>query len=216
MGLSHDLPQRGKSGLRNLDALASNFDALFAKHCNGIRQGRVTGEKALQSFLIRESYHHGRLLQPINAASKPTDEPVELTFITDEIPVLAGNGRVVCDILALRRDGGRCVPVLLELKDDRMLTRLVEQVEGYSALMNQHADLFAELFGALLGEDIRAFDGPAEKWIVWPAAGSGKDPREDELAANGIRVVSYEEVRGAFTFRVGGWGAGRSRSVRPA
>lgn len=33
-------------------------------------------------------------------------------------------------------------------------------------------------------------DAPTEKWIVWPAAGPGKDPREDELATKGIRVVS--------------------------
>jgi hypothetical protein len=125
-----------------------------------------------------------------------------LTFITDEIPLPMAEGKIVCDILALRRDGGRSVPVLLELKDDRLLTRLVEQVEGYSALLDAHADLFAELFGALLGEDIR-FDGPTEKWIVWPAAGPGKDPREDALATKGMSVVTFEERGGAYTFRVG-------------
>jgi hypothetical protein len=98
-------------------------------------------------------------------------------------------GKIVCDILALRRDGGRCVPALLELKDDRLLSRLVEQVSGYSELVDEHADSFAELFGALLGEDVR-FDGPTEKWIVWPSAKPGMDPREDELAAKGIRVVA--------------------------
>lgn len=73
-----------------------------------------------------------------------------------------------------------------------MLTRLVEQVEGYAALLDEHADVFAKLFGALLGESVR-FDGPTEKWIVWPAAGDARDPREEELRAKNIRVVGYSE-----------------------
>ena len=49
-------------------------------------------------------------------------------FVTDEIALPVEGGEIVCDILALRRDGGRSTPVLLELKDDRLLTRLAEQV----------------------------------------------------------------------------------------
>lgn len=127
---------------------------------------------------------------------------VELTFVTDELPLPLFDGKIVCDLLALRRDAGRATPVLLELKDDRLLSRLIEQVEGYAVLVDEHAELFARLFGALLGEEVR-FDGPTEKWIVWPAAGTGKDPREDELAMKGIRVVSYNEEDGLYRFRVG-------------
>lgn len=202
IGLLPDRPQRGKSGLRNLGAVVSGFDAMYATHCRNIEQGRVTGEKALQSFLIRESFKSGRKLSAINEASKLTDEPVELTFVTDEIPLPRADGKIVCDILALRRDGSRKTPVVLELKDDRLLSRLIEQVEGYSLLVDEHSELFGRLFGALLGEEVR-FDGPAEKWIVWPAAGVGKDPREDDLAKRGIRVVSYIERDGGFQFRVG-------------
>ena len=155
VGLLHDRPQRGKSGIRDLDRLVRNFEALFAEHCRDIEHGRVTGEKALQSALIREAYGNGRKLASVNVASESTDDPVDLTFITDEIPLPVENGKMVCDILALRRDAGRSTPVLIELKDDRMLARLVEQVDCYAALMDAHGDLFAELFGALLGEDVR-------------------------------------------------------------
>lgn len=72
------------------------------------------------------------------------------------------NGKIVCDILAIRRDGGRCTPILLELKNGRQLTRLLAQVQSYAALVDEHAELFAELFSALLGEVVR-FDVPAEK-----------------------------------------------------
>ena len=202
VGLLSDRPQRGKSGITNLDRLISDFERMFATHCREIDQGRVTGEKALQSFLIREAYKNGRRMTPIDAASKLTNEAVELVFVTDEIPLPVANGKMVCDILALRRDAGRSTPVLLELKDDRMLTRLVEQVEGYSVLVDEHADLFAEFFGALLGEDVR-FDGPTEKWIVWPEAAPGREPREAELAARGIRVVTYTERDDIYSVRVG-------------
>jgi hypothetical protein len=162
----------------------------------------VTGEKALQSLLIREAYKNGRRMTPINIASKLTNEPVDLLFVTDELALPVMGKEMVCDVLALRRDGGRCTPVLLELKDRRMLTRLVEQVEGYSVLVDEHADLFAELFGALLGEDVR-FEAPTERWIVWPGPRVGRDPREAELRTRGIRVVTYAEHEGAYSVRVG-------------
>lgn len=202
VGLLHEHPQRGKSGITALDRVESDFEALFGTFCRDIDQGRVTGEKALQSFLIRESYRHDRLLEPINVASKETNEPVELVFTTDEIALPVDGGKIVCDVLALRRDGGRSTPVLLELKDDRMLTRLVEQVTAYATLIDEHSALFAELFGALLGERIK-FDAPTEKWIVWPGPVSGPDTRESELGAKGIRVVAYEERGGHYTVRVG-------------
>jgi hypothetical protein len=203
VGLLAERPQRGKSGLTDLQNVRTEFENLFASHCRLVEQGRLTGEKALQSFLIREAYQHHRLLVSISEASKQSDG-AELLFVTDELalPTLGG-GKTVCDVLALRRDGSRSTPVLLELKDARQLTRLVEQVEGYAKLIDEHADLFAELFGVLLGERV-AFDAPAEKWIVWPIAGETKDPREAELAVRRIRVVGYStNSGGGYSFRVG-------------
>src|SRR4051794_29487776 len=45
VGLLHDRPQRGKSGIKDLDRLAVNFETMFATHCCDIDQGRATGEK---------------------------------------------------------------------------------------------------------------------------------------------------------------------------
>ncbi len=84
-------------------------------------------------------------------------------------------------LLALRTDAGRCTPVVIELKNHRLLNRLEEQISGYSALINEHPREFQNLFEAVLGEPAR-FDAPAEKWIVWPADGDGPDRREGELA----------------------------------
>lgn len=201
VGLLAERPQRGFR-LATLAGVSAEFEVLFAKHCRDVEHGRVTGEKSLQSFLIRESHKCDRHLEPINASSRTTDEPVDLVFVTDEIALPIASGKTVCDILALRRDGGRSTPVLIELKDARLLKRLVEQVEGYATLLDMHADLFAQLFGEILGESIR-FDQPAEKWIVWPAAGKGPDPHEADLATKGIRAVTYTESDGVFALRVG-------------
>ena len=73
VGLLPERPQRGKSGLTKLDRVAQDFEALFAKHCRDISQGRVTGEKALQSFLISEAYRNDRKLVSHNDASRNTD-----------------------------------------------------------------------------------------------------------------------------------------------
>jgi len=69
--------------------------------------------------------------------------------------------------------------------------------------MDEHAGLFSELYGTILGEPV-TFDGCTEKWIMWPAAGEERDPREAELAQRGIRVVGYTMGDSAgYRFRVG-------------
>ena len=202
VGLLPDRPQRGKSGLRDLGRVAQDFETLFAEHCENVAQGRVTGEKALQSFLISEAYRCGGKLFSINEASKDTSHPVELVFVTDEISLPVERGKVVCDILALRRDGGRCTPVLIELKDSRMLTKLVEQVETYSALLDEHAEAFEKLFAAVLGEPMR-FSDFAERWIIWPSSSRRTELHEEALAEKRIRIVGYTAVGNSYRFKVG-------------
>lgn len=201
VGLLPERPQRGEH-FSNVARLTQNFEVLFDTHCRNVEHGRATGEKALQSSLISEAQANGRRLVSLSSASVATDDPVDLWFITDEIALPVDGGKSVCDLLALRRDGDRCTPVLIELKDSRQLTRLVDQVNGYAKLIDEHADLFAELFGALLGESI-TFDGPTEKWIVWPAASTGPDRRTQELLARGIRLGAYILENGRYSFVVG-------------
>lgn len=202
VGLLPHRPQRGKSGIRDLQRLADDFENQFTRHCIQVEQGRVTGEKALQSWLIRDAQTHEGRLHAINEASRATEDPVELLFVADEISLPVEGSKIVCDVLGLRVDAGRSTPVLLELKDSRQLTRLVEQVYGYAAQMNGHADLFAKLYSVLLGREV-VVNASAEKWIVWPMAGDALDPRDRELARRGVRVVAYDEHDDTYRFRVG-------------
>lgn len=202
VGLLPERPQRGKGGFKNLAELRDSFGELFAHHCRDIPQGRVTPEKALQSWIISEAYRNERRLRGLNEASEMTDHPVQLVFVTDEVPIPGAHGSLVCDLLALRCDDGRATPVLIELKSSRQMRELTRQVTEYSVLMDEHREAFERLYSAVLGFDVR-FDARTERWIVWPATGSGVEPREAELAALGIRVVSYEPAGEGFTFAVG-------------
>ena len=162
-------------------------------------------EDRIQSFLIHEAYKNSRKMVSISDA---------LVFVTDEIS-LSKEKR--CDILAVRYTDVGPVPVLIELKTDRKMKELIEQVEEYSELFDEHAELFAELYHALLGSDYddRRFAKSCEKWVVWPArSGAGlddRDEREDDFAAKGIRLVSYyedEDDKNAGGYGIGGFRVG--------
>ena len=176
VGLLAARPQRG-GAVADLEALASTFEETFKAQCCDIDQGRETPEKAVQSYLIRTAQKQARKLDALNRPSRLTNAPVELLFVSDEIALFDRRGdKQVCDLLALRVDGGRSTPVSIELKSDRQMTRLVAQVTSYAACIDEDADLVAELYAALLGQRV-AFDRPCEKWIVWPRASKGADPR---------------------------------------
>jgi len=201
VGLLPSRPQRGRSGFRDLAGLARNFDPLFQQHCVDTPQGRPTPEKQLQSWMTADAYRHGRQMRALDDAA---GDGAKTLFVGDELALPVGDGRrIVCDLLALRRGpGDRQVPAVIELKSARQLRRLVEQVRGYAASVDRQKGAFEALFSAVLGETV-SFDGPAEQWIVWPQAGAAEDPRSEQLAAEGIRVVGYQESDGEFSFRVG-------------
>jgi hypothetical protein len=184
------------------ERVARDFELLFREHCEDVAQGRPTAEKDLQAFLIREAHRHGGRLEPLNAAAREAGLANELVFVSDELALPVEGGRIVCDLLALRQDErwGQ-VPVVIELKTERQLTRLVEQVEGYARLVDVHAASFANLFAELLGAPV-SFGAPCEKWIVWPGLAGGREPRAAELAAKGARCVGYEVEGEGFSFRL--------------
>jgi hypothetical protein len=201
VGLRPDRPQRGKSGFRDLDRLGREFEALYERHCVDVAQGRPTPEKRLQSWLTADAYRNERRMVAFDSA---VADGCKTLFVADELALpLAGSRRVVCDMLALRRGpDGTCRSAVIELKAAREMTRLIEQVQGYSDCLEALSGHFAQLFTAVLGYDI-SFAGPPERWIVWPQAGETSDPREDTLAEQGIRLVGYREDGGEFSLRAG-------------
>jgi len=199
VGLLPDRPQRGKGGY-SADKLLRDFDVEFRAHCVETSQERQTPEKQLQSFLVADAYLHSRELAALARPDGADDG--ELVFVTDEIAVQDDSGKLVCDLLALRRGEGGDVPVILELKSKREMARLVHQLKAYSACMEKYTPFFERLFTETLGDDV-CFSGPPEKWLVWPGMNRGHDLRERELADSGIGVIQYWENDSSFDFHIG-------------
>jgi len=192
----------GKS-YQNLDRLVTNFEEEFRAHCNAEGPAKPTSEKELQGFLVRDALTHSRSMAALNGATAPTNDPVELTFVTDELvmPTVSGDHRL--DLLAIRGlASGRPIPVLIELKTLRARKDLLRQVTTYGDVLAEHLGALAKLTSCVLGQDVR-FEGPPEKWIVWPRAGAHPDPCSDEFAAVEVRVIAYEQRGDGYLFRAG-------------
>ena len=197
VGLLPERPQRGsKRPARDLPRLLRELDSRFQRDCVDITQGRETREARLQSWIVAEAYRHEREIRNLTAAAGDT-----LLFVADELLLTAdAGGDIKCDVLAFRTvDGTTGVPVVIELKSRREMTRLIEQVVGYATLVDEHAEEFERLYSAVLGREVR-FTGPTERTVIWPAASRMPDPRAEEFAAHGISLVGYEEERDGYRF----------------
>ena len=201
VGLLPSRPHLGRSGFRNLNSLALNFNTLFKRHCQDTPHGRSTPEKPLQSWMTADAYRHVRVMQCLDRVMGDTMTTI---FVADEVALPIGERqRVVCDVLALRKSSeGHCIPVVIELKSARQMKRLIEQVNTYADVMLQQSKAFKALYSAILGEPI-GFTAAPEQWIVWPRAGDDEDPRMTDLAFHGIRVIGYEQLNPEYRFRIG-------------
>lgn len=189
-------PQMGLPKIPKIEKFKPQFSELFEKHCRQAKPERPTPEKELQSFLIAKAYRDPRRLLPFDA--------LELIFVTDEIPVHVENQeKVVCDLLAMRKNETGYVPVLIELKSSRDMKRLIEQVKSYARVIDLYIEHYSNLFSALLGKKIK-LAGPCERWIVWPALWDEGDPRTGEFADEKIGIITYTKDKKSFTFWVGG------------
>lgn len=201
VGLLPDRPQRGRGGY-TAEHLLAKFETEFRRHCLEVPQGRDTPEKVLQSFIISRAYRDGRRLGVLQTPSSRGGLFADVLFVTDELAVLTEAGKSVCDLLALRYQAGRMNPALIELKSERHMSRLVEQLDSYAKLVERFRTEFERIYSAVLGKPVR-FTGPPERWLVWPGPCTGPDRREVELARAGIGVVQYKVAGEGFSFWVG-------------
>jgi hypothetical protein len=200
VGLLPDKPQLG-TGYATTANVLLDFEGEFSRWCDGAAPSRVTPEKSIQSFLISDALCHNRYLRALNEASACTSEPVELVFITDELvmPSIAGDQRL--DLLCLNVRNGCDSLVLIELKPSRAMKELLRQTAAYARILEQHRSSVADLASAALGRKVVP-QGSVRKWIIWPAAGADRDPREAEFRAAGARVVGFSPAAMGYQFRV--------------
>lgn len=164
----------------------------------GTKKTRSTPEKDLQSFLISDAIEHGGWMRALMAGCSETPQP-RLRFLIDEVAFrkAKGEGKDVFDLMAIREQAGAHVMVAIELKSDRLLTRITNQVNTSAEFMERNRADLERLAEACWGERIRLAD-QAERWIVWKANMAGRhgdaDPRADVCRAKGIRLVTYAKT----------------------
>lgn len=199
IGLLPERPQRGKGGIRDLQRLAREFESLFRRHCvDVVKRKQKTPEKRLQSWLVSHAIRHGRQICLPGGDSERTET---LLFITDELPLDDDDGKKIqCDLLAFRTaDGETGVPVVIELKSEREKKRLIDQVAGFASLVEEHAEDFEHLYGAVLGHDV-LFTAPPEQWVVWPPVTGHPGRAASEFEGWGIKVIRYVEDGDGYRF----------------
>lgn len=122
-------------------------------------------------------------------------ERPRLRFLTDELAIVTDDGKTVLDLMAVRQDGNIGVPVVIELKSDRRLKRLTEQVSRAATLIDGNRSAFEQMIEAYWGEPTR-LAAAAERWIIWPSAGDDRhgdlDPREVACRSERVRLVTYD------------------------
>jgi hypothetical protein len=115
---------------------------------------RPTPEKLLQAWIIKEAQANDHKL--------PFDNSIK--FVTSELAIYNSNGnKIVSDIIGY--DTATNQLVIIELKSDRLLKRLIEQVDNFEEIIHDNFWFFHDLvtlhgFGKVV-EDLR-------KAIVWP------------------------------------------------
>lgn len=133
--------------------------------------------KNRQAYIIRKALNNGHLL--------PFNSPIR--FVTSELALFNKSGRkVVTDII------GYNIPTkqiaIIELKSQRHLKKLIEQVRDFELIIQEHFPLFMKIF-QLHGLPLKS--ATPIKAIVWPDAMTNQ---RMELKAERITECTYKEL----------------------
>ena len=144
---------------------------------------RLTPEKLLQAQIIKEAQANNRKL--------PFDNSI--IFITSELAMRNNSGtKIVSDIIGYNTATNQLV--IIELKSDRLLKRLIEQVENFEKIINENFYFFQELI------NLNNFDKLSlapKKAIVWPYKNTS--PLE-KLKGLNIAEYTYKLYDNNFSF----------------
>ena len=148
---------------------------------------RPTPEKELQSWIIKYALS--------NSDSLPFDHNIK--FITSELAIYnKSNQRIVTDILGYNQDTNQlCV---IELKSDRLLKRLIEQVENFESIIRENFEFFEKLVSlyGLTNEKVPSRE--VMKIIVW------RDEKTSPLSKineAGIKEITYVKQQNNYVFK---------------
>lgn len=151
-------------------------------------------ERRLQSYIIKQALMSQRNLLGKNTLECLSREFDKLVFALDEVSFGDNNNAPVirCDLLAVGQVGDEIFPVVIELKSNRDLERLDDQLEiaaRHVVATYQEAKQLLELVTGLKLNSQRI-----GKVLVWP--GKRERPETTEFRRNNpdIRFVEYGPV----------------------
>jgi hypothetical protein len=117
---------------------------------------RPTPEKSLQAWIIKYSQVNDRKL-PFNNSIK---------FLTSELAIHNNNGtKIVSDIIGYDTNTNQLI--IIELKSNRLLKKLIEQVDNFEKIFHNNYWFFREL---IILHDFNILEDISRKVIVWPHA----------------------------------------------
>jgi len=161
----HPLLGFAKTSAPNIETVIRHF-----KKGNLNALGRVTPEKQAQAWLIKKAINHDLDLRTYLGLNGSVYN--ELLFALDEVSFI--NKRL--DILAVGVSGDGCFPVSIELKSNRALKQLREQLRSYQDQIKKYETEFKKLLKACVNKEVDF--SKFGRIIVWPKSKSGNESSE--------------------------------------
>ncbi len=149
-------------------------------------------ERRLQSWIIKHALMNERNLLKNELFSCLRDDFDELLFAIDEVSFGDKNHgpTVRCDLLAVGVKGDEVFLSVIELKSERALDRLLDQLDNAEKEIDAHRGEIVELMKRLTSKEIRNF--AVKKILVWPAATQGERKDTTEKRKNsGVDFIEY-------------------------
>ena len=192
ISISSKKPETGFSAIKSEQGMINKIE----KWEDIKEPGRCTPEKSLQAWIIKNAMENKSHYLPFGDNLKFVTSEMALPNENKEI-LNKDKKRIVNDILAYNEKGGLFI---IELKSDRTLTKLIEQVSDFEEVVINKSNLFAELLEI---HDCKNWDKKSiKKIIVWPYSSRGSKSTEKLTTENIIEYGYDKNADESFSFKL--------------
>jgi hypothetical protein len=147
--------------------------------------GNGKTEHRVQAYLIQQALTRPEEFPGLLDCDDLFDE---LLFITDEFRL----GEIRADVIALGRKGESYVPVYIELKATRSLTRVIDQLDNITNRMTTASNAAVALLAAASGIGAELIEMNPRRLLIWPASASGRESASVSNARDkGFVTIGY-------------------------
>jgi len=184
ISISNERPELGVKCNANTYKVADNIRSSIKQDFERIikKQStpkRPTPEKELQSWIINYALNNNYQL--------PFDTNIK--YITSEFAITNKEGlKIVTDIIGYsERDNQLCI---IELKSDRLLKRLIQQVLNFEKVISDNFDFFSKLLSINGFLENKPLSKKMKKIVVWPHE---KTSPKNKLKEENILEFTYKD-----------------------